>query len=137
MVTALLQIPTREFRAKVDTKERGDDGSEGKTKLEPPSDPPNFLQDQTGAKPKEDAESDPHPLTHHEGASNRSGDIFGGKNGNHGRSSIHTEAERQAADEKSFPGLAETGADDRVEDGAEDGTATPEVKVEYEWSESK
>ena len=35
-------------------------------------------------------------------------------------------------DEGLFPGLTETGADERgeAEDGAEDGTATPEVKVE-------
>ena len=36
-------------------------------------------------------------------------------------------------DEELFPGLTETGADDweEAEDGAENGTATPEVKVEW------
>ena len=133
MVTALLQIPTRGFRAEKDAKEKGKDRKKGRTKLKPPSDPPNVLQRQIGAKPEEDPEGDPHLQAHHEATSNRSGGVFGGKDGDRGRLGSHTDPKQQTTDEELFSGLTETGADDReeTEDGAEDGTATPEVKVEW------
>ena len=134
MVTALLQIPTRGFRAEKDAKEKGKDKKKGRPKLQPPSEPPNVLQRQTGAKPEEDTEGDPHLQAHYEATSNRSGGVFGGKDGDRGRLGSHADPKQQTTDEELFPGLTETGADDReeTEDGAEeDGTATPEVKVEW------
>ena len=133
MVTAFLQIPTWRFWAEKDTEEERDDGNEGRTEFESPSDPPNPLQRQIGAKAEEDTEGDPHLPTHNETTSNRSGDVFGGKNGDRRRFGTHTETEQQTADEKLLPGLGETRPDDwdKTEDGTEeDGTATSEVEVE-------
>ena len=43
MVTALLQMPTWGLWAELDTKEKGGDGDEGRTKVGPPSDAPSVL----------------------------------------------------------------------------------------------
>ena len=133
MVSALLQIPTRGLQTVKDTKEKGKDREKGRTKLKSPRDPPNVLQRQIGANPEEDPEGDPHLSAHHEATTNRIGGVFGGKDGDRGRLGSHTDAKQQTTDEELFPGLTETGTDDReeTEDGAEDGTATPEVKVEW------
>lgn len=133
MVAALLDIPPGRFWAEIDTDQKGDRGNEGGTEFKPPGNVSNPLQRQIGAKAKEDAEGDPHLPTHNKTTSNRSGDIFGGKNGDCGRLGAHTDPEQQTADEKLFPGLGEAGTDDRdkTEDGTEeDGPAAAEEVVE-------
>ena len=70
VVSALLRIPTRGFRAETDTEDKGNDRKKGRTKLKPPNNLPNVLQRQIGAKPDEDTEGDPHSPIHHETTSN-------------------------------------------------------------------
>jgi hypothetical protein len=133
MVAALLYIPPRGFWAEIDTEEKRDGGNEGRTKFKSPRDIPHVVQRQIGAQTEEDTEGDPHLPAHHETTSNRSRDVFGGKNGDRGCFGPHTNPEQQTADEKLLPGLAESGTDDRekTEDGAEEySTTTSEVEVE-------
>ena len=134
MVTALLYIPPRRLWAEVDTDEKGNSGNERRTKFKPPSNIPNSVQRQIGAQTEEDTESDPHLPTHNEATSDRSRDVFGGKNRDRGRFGTHTNSEQQTADEKLFPGLGKTRTDDRekTKDGAEeDSAATSEVEVKW------
>jgi hypothetical protein len=134
MIASLLYIPTRGFWAEIYAEEKGNGGDEGRTKLKPPGNMSNVLQRQIGAKTEEDTEGNPHLPTHDKAASNRGGNVLRGKNGDRGRLRTHTEAEQQAADEKLFPGLGETGTDDREE--TEDGTeedSTAASKIEVEW----
>lgn len=134
MVTTLLHIPTRGFRAEIDTDEKGDSGNKGRTKLKPPSNIPHSVQRQIGAHTEEYAEGDPHLPTHNETTSDRSGNDFCRKNGDRRRFRTHTDAKQQTADKELFPVLAESGADDREKTkyGAEkDGTTTSDVEVEW------
>ena len=134
MVTAFFDIPAGRFGAEIDAEEEGDDRKEGRTNLEPPSDPPSAVQRQICAETEEDTKGDPHLPTHDETTANRSGDVFSGKDGDRGRFGTHTEAEQQTADEKLLPGLTETRTDDRekAKDSTEEDSTTTS-KVEVEW----
>jgi hypothetical protein len=134
MITALLKVPTRRFRAEPDAKEKRDYGNESGTKFEPPCILPCSVQRQIGAETEEDTKRDPHLPTHDEPTPNRSRRVFGSEDGHRGRLRPHTNTEQQTADEQLFPGLGEARADDRekTEDGAEeDSTAASEIEIEW------
>lgn len=80
MVTTLLHVPTGGLRTEINAEEEGDHGDESRTKLKPPSNPPNPVKDQIGAETEEDTEGDPHLPTHDEAASNQSRGSFCSEN---------------------------------------------------------